>query len=103
MSLIDEVTNIHEDSHKKWFERWYENENLENNIRLSAAKGYTGYRIQVSNCDDKYLRLRLGNSKTIDLLKDKLGEGFKVFLKEERGTNFLNMKTYTSYIQILWK
>lgn len=65
-------------------------------------KGYTGFRIQVSDCNDEYLRLRLGNKETISLLKEKLGNGFTVILRENHGENFLGFKTYKSFIQILW-
>ena len=102
MTLIDEIKSSQKESHEKWFERWYKKENLENDIRISAQKGYTGFRIQVSEERDSYLRLRLSNNETLSLLKEKLGEGFTVKLKEIRGENILGMKTYKSYIQILW-
>lgn len=102
MTLIDEIKSSHKESHKKWFERWYKKADLENDIRISAQKGYTGFRIQVSVCNDKYLRLRLGNKETISLLKEKLGDGFTVTLREIHGENFLGIKTYKSFIQILW-
>lgn len=102
MTLIDEIKSSQKESHEKWFERWYKKENLENDIRILAQKGYTGFRIQVSNCSDKYLGLRLGNEETISLLKEKLGDGFTVTLREIHGENLLGIKTYKSFIQILW-
>lgn len=102
MTLIDEIKSSHKESHKKWFDRWYKKADLENDIRISAQKGYTGFRIQVSDCNDKYLRLRLGNKETISLLKEKLGDGFTVTLREIHGENLLGIKTYKSFIQILW-
>ncbi|MDN6220115.1 MAG: hypothetical protein L0J26_07755, partial [Lactococcus lactis] len=69
---------------------------------ISAEKGYTGFRIQVSDQYDSYLRLRLGNKETTSLLKEKLGDGFTVTLREIHGENFLGIKTYKSFIQILW-
>lgn len=102
MTLIDEIKSSQKESHEKWFERWYGKADLENVIRRSAQKGYTGYRIQVSKQNDNYLRLRLGNKETISLLKAKLGEGFTVKLIEKEGENFLGMHTYESFIQILW-
>ena len=102
MTLIDEIKTSQKEAHKKWFERWYKRENLENDIRISSEKGYTGFRIQVSEERDSYLRLRLSNNETLSLLKEKLGIGFTVKLKEIRGENILGMKTYKSFIQILW-
>ena len=102
MTLIDEIKSSQKESHEKWFERWYKKINLENDIRISAEKGYTGFRIEVSGCNDEYLRLRLRNKETISLLKEKLGDGFTVTLREIHGENFLGFKTYKSFIQILW-
>lgn len=102
MTLIDEIKTSQKEAHKKWFERWYDKIDLENDIKKSAMKGFTGFRIQVSEERDSYLRLRLSNNETLSLLKEKLGEGFTVKLEEIRGENFLGMKTYESYIQILW-
>lgn len=102
MTLIDEIKSSQKESHEKWFERWYGKTDLENAIRISARQGYTGYRIRVSKQDDSYLRLRLGNKETISLLKEKLGDGFTVTLREIHGENFLGIKTYESFIQLLW-
>ena len=102
MTLIDEIKSSQKESHEKWFERWYGKTDLENTIRRSAQKGYTGYRIQVSEQNDSYLRLRLGNEVTISLLKEKLGDGFTIVFREIHGENFLGIKTYKSFIQILW-
>ena len=102
MTLIDEIKSSQKESHKKWFERWYGKTDLENDIRRSAQKGYTGFRIQVSEQSDRYLRLRLNNKETTTLLKEKLGDGFTVKLVEIDGKNFLGMQTYKSFIQILW-
>nr|WP_228766077.1 hypothetical protein [Lactococcus cremoris] len=46
--------------------------------------------------------MRLGNKETTSLLKEKLGDGFTVTLREIHGENFLGIKTYKSFIQILW-
>lgn len=102
MTLIDEIKSSQKESHEKWFERWYKKVNLENNIRISAEKGYTGFRIQVSDQYDSYLRSRLGNKETTSLLKEKLGDGFSIAFREIHGKNFLGIKTYKSFIQILW-
>ncbi|MDG4973880.1 hypothetical protein OGZ44_06460 [Lactococcus lactis] len=103
MTLIDEIKSSQKEYHEKWFERWYKKTDLENAIRISAQQGYTGYRIQVSKQNDSYLRLRLGNKETISLLKEKLGEGFTITLREIHGENILGIKTYESFIQLLWR
>ncbi len=102
MGLIEEIQEIQKESHEKWFERWYKKLNLEKKILTSASKGYSGYRISVSEAGDEYSRIRLGNSNTIELLKNKLGKGFEVCLKEERGKNVFGYATYKSYILISW-
>lgn len=38
----------------------------------------------------------------ISLLKEKLGDGFSIAFREIHGENFLGIKTYKSFIQILW-
>lgn len=102
MGLIEEIQEIQKESHEKWFERWYKKLNLEKKILTSASKGYSGYRISVSAAGDEYSRIRRKNPKTVDLLKKKLGKGFEVCLKEERGKNVFGYATYKSYILISW-
>lgn len=103
MSLIEEIKSINKESHEKWFERWYEKYDLVNKIKKSAMKGYVGYMIPVSEVEDKYTRIRRGSPKTIKLLKNKLGDGFEVYLEEKKGKNIFGFDTYKSYIQIYWK
>lgn len=102
MSLIEEIKSINQEAHQKWFERWYQKIDLENTIKRSASKGYTGYRIDISEQHDNYLRRRLVSDKTTVLLKNKLGEGFEVTLEEEHLTNLLKQTRYRSYILIRW-
>lgn len=102
MKLIDEIQTLQEESHKKWFERWYEKYDLEKEIRISAKQGYSGYRISVSEERDNYLRVRLNDPKTIDLLQKKLGNGFTIKMKTETGYNLLDMQISKSYISIRW-
>lgn len=47
MSLIEKIQEIQNESFDKWFERWYEKQNLEDTIIRSAGKGYEGYRISI--------------------------------------------------------
>lgn len=103
MKLIDEIQTLHEESHKKWFERWYEKYGLEKEIIISAKQGYSGYKISVSEERDNYIRVRLCDPKTINLLREKLGNGFTIKMKTETGYNLLDMKISKSYINIRWE
>ena len=102
MSLIEDIKIVQAESHEKWFERWYKKFDLEKKILVAASEGFTGYRISVSEVSDGYTRTRRSNPKTIELLKNKLGEGFEVDLKEEQGKNAFGFETYKSYIRIHW-
>ncbi|WP_285141433.1 hypothetical protein [Lactococcus petauri] len=102
MSLIEEIQEIQNESHEKWFDRWYEKYGLVNKIKKSAMQGYVGYRISVSAVGDEYSRIRRKNPKTIELLKKELGKGFEVCLKEEYEKNVFGYPTYKSYILISW-
>ncbi|WP_272075866.1 hypothetical protein ABNG39_11480 [Streptococcus dysgalactiae] len=80
MSLIDEVKECSSESHKKWFDRFFDDLKIEEKIKQSAMKGYSGYKIS-SPKNDEYLARRLDSQKTVDLLKQRLGDGFKVEIK----------------------
>ena len=84
MSLIEKIQEIQNESFDKWFERWYEKQNLEDTIIQSAAEGY---RISIketwestSNWDEeqKHLARRLRDKRTVEKIQEKLGEGLKV-------------------------
>ncbi|HEP1431155.1 Uncharacterised protein [Streptococcus pyogenes] len=77
MSLIDEVKECSSESHKKWFDRFFNDLKIEDKIKQSAMKGFSGYKISISK-NDEYLARRLDSQKTIDLLKQRLGGGFDV-------------------------
>ncbi|HHK1208369.1 TPA: hypothetical protein ACQOCN_001750, partial [Streptococcus pyogenes] len=68
MSLIDEVKECSSESHKKWFDRFFNDLKIEDKIKQSAMKGFSGYKISISK-NDEYLARRLDSQKTIDLLK----------------------------------
>lgn len=80
MSLIDEVKQCGLESHKKWFDRFFNDLKIEDKIKQSAMKGFSGYRIPISK-NDEYLARRLNSQKTVDLLKQRLGDGFEVEIK----------------------
>lgn len=84
MTLFDDVQELSNESHEKWFNRYFDKYNIEAKIKESAMKGYTAYRINIEKEPDKYLAKRLGDKRTIDLLKNRLGEGFKVKISETK-------------------
>lgn len=80
MSLIDEVKECSSESHKKWFDRFFNDLKIEDKIKQSAMKGFSGYKISIFK-NDEYLARRLNSQKTVDLLKQRLGDGFNVEIK----------------------
>ncbi|SUN48855.1 Uncharacterised protein [Streptococcus dysgalactiae subsp. dysgalactiae] len=80
MSLIDEVKECSSESHKKWFDRFFDDLKIEEKIKQSAMKGFSGYKISIPK-NDEYLARRLDSQKTLDLLKQRLGDGFDVEIK----------------------
>lgn len=116
MSLIEKIQEIQNESFDKWFERWYEKQNLEDSIIRSASEGYVGYRISikktwesVSNWDEeqKYLARRLRDKRTVEKIQEKLGEGIKVrYVNDEKAYDTIfKIKRYeqSEYISIEWK
>lgn len=102
MSLIEEVKKQNEESHTKWFERWYKKKNLENELKKSASKGYSGYQLRISDLQDDYLKRRLRDSRTIKCIEEKLGDGFHVKYHEGQGKSILNFPIYKDWISIRW-
>lgn len=104
MTLFDEVQQLSSESHAKWFERYFNRIDLENRIKIFAAKGKTMCTISVDDKKDDYLKTRLSSSKTIDMLRYRLGDGFSVELKTE--TIKSNISTFfditKTYIEISW-
>lgn len=80
MSLIDEVKKCGLESHKKWFDRFFNDLKIEEKLKQSAMKGFSGYKISIPK-NDEYLARRLDSQKTVDLLKQRLGDGFEVEIK----------------------
>ena len=64
MTLFDEVQQLSSESHAKWFERYFEKYNLEQKLKTSAQKGYTGYLIKGWAVREEYLRNRVGGKRT---------------------------------------
>lgn len=115
MSLIEKIQEIQNESFDKWFERWYEKQNLEDTIIQSAAKGYKGYLISIKetwesesnwNEKQKYLARRLRDKRTVEKIQEKLGEGLKVkYVNDEKTyTTVFGLKgrEQSEYISIKW-
>ncbi|EMF0489635.1 hypothetical protein IDE12_000367 [Enterococcus faecium] len=115
MSLIEKIQEIQNESFDKWFERWYEKQNLEDSIIRSASEGYVGYRISikktwesVSNWDEeqKYLARRLRDKRTVEKIQEKLGEGLTVkYVNNDKTYNTIFGLTrfeQSEYISINW-
>lgn len=105
MTLFDEVQQLSSESHDKWFERYFKKHDLEQKIKASAQQGYTGHLIGVLSVKDEYTRRRLDNEKTLELLREVLGPGFRVRHKIYRSRNILTGDTYISdkKIYISWE
>lgn len=80
------------------------NTTLKQKSKKTAMKGYNAYRIDIEKEPDKYLAKRLGDKRTIDLLKNRLGEGFEVKISETKSTYtiFGNHIILDRFILILW-
>lgn len=104
MTLIDEVKQLNSESHAKWFERYFKEYDLEQKIKVSAQQGYTGYLINVLSVKDEYIKRRLDDSKTIELIKQLLGPGFLVKYKLYYSKDFFSGSEYVSdkKIHISW-
>ena len=88
MKLIDEVKSLNISEHEKWFNRWYEKEEIEKIILRASRKGFTGVTLLVSDLGDEYTKARLNNPLTIELLKLKL-DGFDVYYRDTSGDKML--------------
>lgn len=104
MTLFDEVQQLSSESHAKWFERYFKRYNLEEKLKTSAQKGYTGYLIGVWSVRDKYLRNRLENERTLEMLRERLGKGFSVGYQLTYSENLFTGQEYVSdkKIHITW-
>lgn len=104
MTLFDEVQQLSSESHAKWFERYFKKYNLEQKLKTSARKGYTGYLIDVWSVRDKYLRNRLENERTLEMLRERLGKGFSVGYQLTHSKSLFTGQEYISdkKIHITW-
>ena len=104
MTLFDEVQQLSSESHDKWFERYFKRYDLENVIKKSAKQGYTGHLMSVLKVRDEYTRRRLDDERTLEKIKELLGDGFKVEFHLTYGKNiFTGEKTIVDkQIHITW-
>lgn len=71
-TLKEQLQQKQKDSHRIWFDRWYGNKHLEKELEISALQNYSGYTISISNENDKYLKRRLRDPRTIEMLREKI-------------------------------
>lgn len=104
MTLIDEVKRLNSESHAKWFERYFKEYDLEQKIKVSAQKGYTGHLMSVLKVGDDYTRRRLDDERTLEKIKGLLGDGFKVEFHLTYGKNILTGEKFivNKQIHITW-
>lgn len=104
MKLFDEVQQLSLESHAKWFERYFKEYDLEYKIKVSAQKGYTGHLINVMSVKDEYLQRRLDDKRTLEMLRNRLGEGFSVGYQSTYSKSIFTGQEYLSdkKIHITW-
>lgn len=114
MKLIDQVKNATEESFETWFSRWYEKQNLDKDIIHSAQKGYSGFRIIIVDYyeskndfskEREYKNRRLRDGRTVDRIREELGEGFDVtYKKDVQKSKILSIEVnrVCDWIEIRW-
>lgn len=104
MTLFDEVQELKKESHSKWFDRWYANMKFEKRIKIFASKGISFATIPIKEKNGEYENGRLLDPKTIEMLEEKLGEGFNIELKTDKFENqiFRTLVRTETYIKISW-
>lgn len=100
-TLSEKLKSAGRESHRKWFDRWFLKNNVEKRMMESASKGYQSSTIRVDN-QEEYLKNRLSDKRTIEKLKERLGQGIDITFKEEHSKNLLGWPVYKSYILIKW-
>lgn len=114
MKLIDQVKNIQEESFQTWFTRWYAKQNLDKKIIQSAQKGYSGFKIGITDYNEskndfskerEYENRRLRDKRTIEKISNELGEGFDVnYKKDVQKSKILSLEVTRSsdWVEIRW-
>ena len=100
--MID-IKKLEEERNKAydvWFERWWQKEDIEGQIKVRNAKGYTYLWISFFSGIDDYTRSRLLDIRFKDKVKAKL-PGFVV--KNDRQELPFTGRAYTKGLVIRWK
>ena len=92
------------ESHVIWFVSYFKKYNLEKVIKKSAKQGYTGHLMSVLKVRDEYTRRRLDDERTLEKIKELLGDGFKVKFHLTYGKNIFTGEKYivNKQIHITW-
>lgn len=91
--LINKVKRFQNESFYKWFDDFCEDYKLKDEIIENAKKGYGGMQLELPR-DEVY---RFRNIQFIPLLKEYLGEGFKLEIETQR----LGLMTNTKHFLII--
>ena len=105
MILFDEVQQLSSESYDKWFERYFKKYDLEKVIKESAMQGYSGHLISVLKVKDDYTRRRLDDERTLEKIKELLGDGFKVEYHSTYSKNIFTGEDFITnkQIHITWE
>ena len=92
MRLIEQVKNANDESFESWFDRWYGKQHLDKKIIQSAQKGYSGFVLTITDYNEsnnnfskerQYVNRRLRDDRTLEKIREKLGDGFDVVYKKD--------------------
>lgn len=97
---IDKLKEDREQAFDVWFERWWQKEDIEGQIKVRNAKGYTYLWISFFSSSDDYTRNRLLDIRFEEKVKAKL-PGFVV--KNDRQMLPFTGRAYTKGLVIRWK
>jgi len=97
---IDKLKKEREQAFDVWFERWWQKEDIEGQIKVRNAKGYTYLWISFFSGSDDYTRHRLLDIRFKDKMKAKL-PGFVV--KNDRQELPITGRAYIKGLYIRWK
>lgn len=114
MRLIEQVKNANDESFESWFDRWYGKQHLDKKIIQSAQKGYSGFVLTITDYNEsnnnfskerQYVNRRLRDDRTLEKIREKLGDGFDVLYKKDvQKSRILNVEVNrdSDWIEIRW-
>lgn len=99
-----ELRKINENSFKVWFEKWYQESNIEERMKKAAEEGFKGIEIDVHNQSDATKKRFMQKDEMVAALKEKLPD---FTIKRDAGndkikTVFGDMRKYKNIITISW-